>query len=539
MIEHGLERSNFGIVIISPNFFRKEWPQRELDMLVQKQIRSKRKKILPVWHEMDQNAVAKKSLALIDLKAAKTADGLETVANEILKATDNRVSDATEPSSSLVDQVFKKNFSTKLAILSDVLAKNVPYQDPNELIDFIIMLVKERIDKWDTASVRFATRELFTKLYKFSEANGLSDLYPLFKDLFVRAYSERKQLLGEMIESFRIIMFEAWVPLDDIERGEKAAGVMVRLGIDFLEKDIEIAQSCAIAIDNLAGDMFEPEILSKEILLAAHVVEKARQKPELQSFANDLTEYIRINDTYAWDAEIETYLRDSIAYADWEQKNYGINLDHFKDKILYPALQQTIDDQIQEYVDFLSHRETDDQDLSYETELLSRRILAYESLRPSIADEIRTRVLETGNASAKKTFEKIIHSSNFLEAVYGASDMITTFGDLVKFLESNSDKENLGIGLTTFSLATIDFTRKLKDSEEKALNAIAQKYGVNKDLELSNEQMKFLIDLLVHVGGSDHDMKRLIPFLKEVNAVTEIKTFSTGVEFQLRQLTNV
>lgn len=98
-IEHGLERSNFGIVIISPNFFRKEWPQRELDMLVQKQIRSKRKKILPVWHEVDQNAVAKKSLALIDLKAAKTADGLETVANEILKATDNRGSAATEPSS--------------------------------------------------------------------------------------------------------------------------------------------------------------------------------------------------------------------------------------------------------------------------------------------------------------------------------------------------------------------------------------------------------------------------------------------------------
>src|SRR5437899_2495235 len=79
------------------------------------------------WHEVDQNAVAKKSLALIDLKAAKTADGLETVANEILKATDNRVSDATEPSSSLVDQVFKKNFSSKLAILTDVLAENGPY----------------------------------------------------------------------------------------------------------------------------------------------------------------------------------------------------------------------------------------------------------------------------------------------------------------------------------------------------------------------------------------------------------------------------
>lgn len=536
-IEHGLERSNFGIVIISPNFFRKEWPQRELDMLVQKQIRSKRKKILPVWHEVDQDLIAKKSLALVDLKATKTSNGLEKVVDEILASTGKLASVQPETSSSLVDERFKKNFSDKLFLLTEVLAHKRSDWKANELIDFIIMLVKERIDKWDTASVKFATKELFMKLYKFSETNGLDDLYSIFKDLFARAYSERSQLLGEMVDSFNVIMLGSWVPLSDVERGEKAAKIMVKLAMDFLETDVKIAEACVIAIDNLAGDMFEPEILSKEILLAAYAFEKAKEKSELQSFVDGLSSDIRINDTYAWDAEIETYLRDSIAYADWEQTTFGISLGRFRDEILYPGLQQTIDEQIQNYADFFTDNETDDQDLSYETQLLARRILAYEFLRPEIAKEIRSKVLETGSSTAQKTFEKMIHRSPFLKAIYGDSEMITTFDGLLKFFESNADRENLGIGLTTYNFAMIDFTSKLKDSDKEALRGIAQKFGVSEDLELLDQGLTFEMDSLVYLGeGQGNDMKKLAPFLSEVNAVLEIKRFSTGVEFGLRSL---
>jgi hypothetical protein len=540
-IEHGLAKSKFGIVIISPDFFRKEWTQRELDALVQKEIRSKRKVILPVWHNIDQKTVAKNSLALADVKAAKTSDGLEIVANKILESVpvkgknDEVTSGPSVGVGSLVDKAFKRNFSNKLSILAEILEHKRSGWDPNELIDFIIMLVKERIDKWDTASVKFATKELFVRLYRFSDKNGFRDLYPIFKDLFARAYSERKQLLGEMVDSFSMMMFESWVPLDDVERGEQAAKVMVKLAMDFLDKDVNIAQGCAIAIDNLAGDMFEPEILSKEILLAAHAFDKAQKNPELQGFVDDLSSNIRINDTYAWDADIESYLIDSISYADWEQRNFGINLDAFRDKVLNPGLQQTIDEQIQEYADFLSHRETDDEDLSYEAGLLARRILAYESLRPGIANEIRTQVMKTGNASVQKILEEIIHNSNFLQAVYGNNGMITTFDGLVKFFESNSDNENLGVGLTTFGFTFIDFTRKLREPDEDALRAVARKYGVSEGLELNDQRMTFEMDTLVYAGGKQYDMKKLIPFLKEVNAVLGIKNFSTGLGFQLRK----
>ena len=42
-IDLGLAKSRFGIVVLSTNFFNKEWPQWELDGLVQRQNDSKTK----------------------------------------------------------------------------------------------------------------------------------------------------------------------------------------------------------------------------------------------------------------------------------------------------------------------------------------------------------------------------------------------------------------------------------------------------------------------------------------------------------------
>lgn len=47
-IERGLSRSNYGIVVLSPHFFAKRWPQRELSGLTARE-HDGRKVILPVW----------------------------------------------------------------------------------------------------------------------------------------------------------------------------------------------------------------------------------------------------------------------------------------------------------------------------------------------------------------------------------------------------------------------------------------------------------------------------------------------------------
>jgi hypothetical protein len=50
-IDRGLSRSRYGIVVLSPSCFAKEWPQKELDGLIAREIDGT-KVILPVWHDI-------------------------------------------------------------------------------------------------------------------------------------------------------------------------------------------------------------------------------------------------------------------------------------------------------------------------------------------------------------------------------------------------------------------------------------------------------------------------------------------------------
>jgi formylglycine-generating enzyme required for sulfatase activity len=84
-IDHGLAQSRYGIVVLSPHFFAKEWPQRELDGLVAKEV-SSGKTILPVWHNVTWEDVNRFSPTLADKLAVSTAKGLDAVVEEILQA---------------------------------------------------------------------------------------------------------------------------------------------------------------------------------------------------------------------------------------------------------------------------------------------------------------------------------------------------------------------------------------------------------------------------------------------------------------------
>lgn len=83
-IDDGLARCDFGIIIISPSFLDKEWPQRELDGLVALEVQGGKKKILPVWHLIDQETLVKRSPILADRMAAKSSEGLPTLVQKIL-----------------------------------------------------------------------------------------------------------------------------------------------------------------------------------------------------------------------------------------------------------------------------------------------------------------------------------------------------------------------------------------------------------------------------------------------------------------------
>ena len=84
-IDQGLAESRYGIAILSPAFFAKDWPKRELNALVAREVAGQ-KVILPVWHGVDQQFVASYSPILADKLAASTQSGLGCVARELIHA---------------------------------------------------------------------------------------------------------------------------------------------------------------------------------------------------------------------------------------------------------------------------------------------------------------------------------------------------------------------------------------------------------------------------------------------------------------------
>src|SRR5258707_10987988 len=51
-IDDGLANSNFGLVILSPSFFAKNWPEYELRGLTAKEIGGRNKEILPLLYQV-------------------------------------------------------------------------------------------------------------------------------------------------------------------------------------------------------------------------------------------------------------------------------------------------------------------------------------------------------------------------------------------------------------------------------------------------------------------------------------------------------
>jgi hypothetical protein len=84
-IEDGLRSCRFGVVILSPGFFAKRWPRRELAALAALGDADGADKILPVWHNVDHKAVAEGSPLLADLYAANTRDGIDSVAAAVTR----------------------------------------------------------------------------------------------------------------------------------------------------------------------------------------------------------------------------------------------------------------------------------------------------------------------------------------------------------------------------------------------------------------------------------------------------------------------
>ncbi|SRR6266487_473270 len=122
-IDSGLLDSEFGIIVLSKNFFKKRWPKEEQQALIDKQMITGKKVILPVWYGVTQREVFEYSPILAGKFALKTKDGID----EIVKR--------------LVEQI--KGFEYVEKILAERMGLSEKKLDTNSLSKYLLGLLKE------------------------------------------------------------------------------------------------------------------------------------------------------------------------------------------------------------------------------------------------------------------------------------------------------------------------------------------------------------------------------------------------------------
>ncbi|MGL5824137.1 MAG: toll/interleukin-1 receptor domain-containing protein [Nocardioides sp.] len=72
-IEKGIMHARFGVVILSPDFFAKQWTQAELDALFSKKMTTGENMILPIWHRVTKEQVSEQSPLLAGILALNSS----------------------------------------------------------------------------------------------------------------------------------------------------------------------------------------------------------------------------------------------------------------------------------------------------------------------------------------------------------------------------------------------------------------------------------------------------------------------------------
>lgn len=132
-IDEGLAGSQYGIVVLSPSFFAKQWPQQELDGLYAREMVGG-KVILPVWHGMNQAQVARFSPILAGRLATSTGRGLDAVASDVLAVLRPHLPPVAPPT---LNDLFSKD-----AVRSMAAADLLPADDAGLVTQVVDRLAK-------------------------------------------------------------------------------------------------------------------------------------------------------------------------------------------------------------------------------------------------------------------------------------------------------------------------------------------------------------------------------------------------------------
>lgn len=192
-IDRGLVGSRFGIVVLSPAFLKKSWPEYELRGLTSREIEGE-KVILPIWHGITKADLLRYSPSLADKRALDTSQqSVQEIGLDLLRVI--------RPD--LFNQVFRKLewqrrvFETKpvLVPLSEIKRSPIQHKTlPKEML-LRIKLVHQVLREVSAMSLeRFINNfrrdlhpETELRIWEnitaaYMEATGASDLSPREKE---------------------------------------------------------------------------------------------------------------------------------------------------------------------------------------------------------------------------------------------------------------------------------------------------------------------------------------------------------------------
>lgn len=144
-IDKGLASCDYGIVLLSPSFFAKNWPQRELSGLVARETAdsSGKKIILPIWHDIDAEFVRQRSPTLADRIAVNTSEGIEKIIEEI-----NRVTEFINPEVTSQVPTFLVGKQNAREILSRIKPAG-PIQPDDGYSPAAIEIINDFVEEWE------------------------------------------------------------------------------------------------------------------------------------------------------------------------------------------------------------------------------------------------------------------------------------------------------------------------------------------------------------------------------------------------------
>jgi hypothetical protein len=86
-ISKGLRQCQYGIIVLSKHFFEKKWPRAELDGLFDLEP-ADQSLILPIWHHVTHEEVAKFSPILASRRATRSELGVQRVIGDLKRSID-------------------------------------------------------------------------------------------------------------------------------------------------------------------------------------------------------------------------------------------------------------------------------------------------------------------------------------------------------------------------------------------------------------------------------------------------------------------